>query len=49
MASSFEIDLKDADDPLVLALDVGSAAPRGPLSDAPGRPVGRRAPAGRHR
>lgn len=43
MASSFEIDLKDADAPLVLALDVGSSATRGMIYDAQGRPVGRRA------
>jgi gluconokinase len=43
MASSFEIDLSDADAPLVLALDVGSSASRGMIYDAQGRPVGRRA------
>ncbi|GAA5167954.1 gluconokinase [Ornithinimicrobium tianjinense] len=43
MASDFEIELKDAVDPLVLAIDVGSTATRGMVYDAHGRPVGRRA------
>lgn len=43
MASDFEIELKDAVPPLVLALDVGSTASRGAVYDAHGRPVGRRA------
>lgn len=43
MASDFEIELKDAVEPLVLALDVGSTASRGMVYDAQGRPVGKRA------
>lgn len=43
MAADFEIELKDAVPPLVLALDVGSTASRGAVYDALGRPVGRRA------
>lgn len=43
MASPFEIELKDAVRPLVLAVDVGSTASRGAVYDAHGRPVGRRA------
>lgn len=43
MASDFDIELKDAVAPLVLALDVGSTATRGMVYDAAGRPVGRRA------
>ncbi|WP_202863568.1 FGGY family carbohydrate kinase [Ornithinimicrobium avium] len=43
MAADFDIELQDAVDPLVLALDVGSTASRGALYDALGRPVGRRA------
>ncbi len=36
---SFQVGLKKAEDPLVLALDVGSTATRGGLYDARGRPV----------
>lgn len=43
MASDFDIELKDAVPPLVLALDVGSTASRGAVYDAHGRPVGKRA------
>lgn len=43
MAADFEIELQDAVDPLVLALDVGSTASRGAVYDAHGRPVRRRA------
>ena len=43
MPSDFEIELKDAVAPLVLALDVGSTASRGMVYDAHGRPVGKRA------
>lgn len=43
MAAGFEITLKDAVPPLVLALDVGSTASRGMVYDAHGRPVGKRA------
>lgn len=43
MASSFDVELKDAVPPLVLAVDVGSTATRGGVYDAHGRPVGRRA------
>lgn len=43
MASNFDIELKDAVPPLVLALDVGSSASRGMVYDARGRPVGKRA------
>lgn len=43
MASNFDIELKDAVPPLVLALDVGSSASRGMIYDAHGRPVGKRA------
>lgn len=43
MASNFDIELADAELPLVLALDVGSTASRGMIYDAHGRPVGRRA------
>ncbi|MGD8150541.1 gluconokinase [Ornithinimicrobium sp. Y1694] len=43
MAADFEIELKDAVPPLVLALDVGSTASRGMVYDAHGRPVGKRA------
>src|SRR5690606_32100521 len=43
MASVFDIELKDAVPPLVLALDVGSTASRGAVYDAHGRPVGKRA------
>lgn len=43
MAADFEIELKDAQHPLVLALDVGSTASRGMVYDAQGRPVGKRA------
>ncbi|SOC55969.1 gluconokinase [Ornithinimicrobium cerasi] len=43
MPSHFDIELKDAVPPLVLALDVGSTASRGMVYDAQGRPVGRRA------
>ncbi|USQ80347.1 gluconokinase [Ornithinimicrobium faecis] len=43
MSSDFEIDLKDAVPPLVLALDVGSTASRGLVYDAHGRPIGKRA------
>lgn len=43
MAPAFDIELKDAVAPLVLALDVGSTATRGAVYDAAGRPVGRRA------
>lgn len=43
MASNFDIELKDAVAPLVLALDVGSTASRGMIYDAHGRPVGKRA------
>ncbi|WP_431473079.1 FGGY family carbohydrate kinase [Ornithinimicrobium sp. W1665] len=43
MASDFDIELKDAVLPLVLALDVGSTASRGAVYDAHGRPVGKRA------
>ena len=43
MGSSFEIDLDDAEAPLVLAVDVGSTATRGMVYDARGRPVGKRA------
>lgn len=42
MAGNFDIELKDAVAPLVLALDVGSTASRGMLYDAHGRPVGKR-------
>ncbi|MDO5739627.1 MAG: gluconokinase [Ornithinimicrobium sp.] len=42
MASDFDIELKDAVPPLVLALDVGSTASRGMIYDAHGRPVGKR-------
>lgn len=41
--ATFEIDLREAVPPLVLALDVGSTATRGLIHDAHGRPVGRRA------
>ncbi|WP_298889521.1 gluconokinase [uncultured Serinicoccus sp.] len=43
MASNFDIELKDAVAPLVLAIDVGSTASRGMVYDAHGRPVGKRA------
>ena len=43
MASNFDIELKDAVAPLVLAVDVGSTASRGMIYDAAGRPVGKRA------
>jgi gluconokinase len=43
MPAAFDIELKDAVPPLVLALDVGSTASRGMVYDAQGRPVGRRA------
>ncbi|WP_347352603.1 gluconokinase [Intrasporangium sp.] len=45
MAHSFETEIDDAVQPLVLALDVGSTASRGAVYDAHGRPVGRRAKA----
>ncbi|OLT15575.1 sugar kinase [Serinicoccus sp. CUA-874] len=43
MASNFDIERKDAELPLVLAVDVGSTASRGMIYDAQGRPVGKRA------
>lgn len=48
MGSDFETSLKDAVDPLVLALDVGSTASRGMVYDAHGRPVGKRAKVAHH-
>lgn len=42
MAQAFEIELQDAQPPLVLALDIGSTATRGAIYDAQGRPVGKR-------
>ncbi|QDO87307.1 sugar kinase [Ornithinimicrobium ciconiae] len=42
MGPSFEIDLDQAEAPLVLAVDVGSTATRGMIYDAHGRPVGKR-------
>lgn len=40
---AFEIDIDQAEQPIVLALDVGSTASRGALYDAAGRPAGKRA------
>ncbi|MTB71835.1 sugar kinase [Arsenicicoccus sp. MKL-02] len=40
---AFEIDIDQAQQPIVLALDVGSTASRGALYDAAGRPAGKRA------
>lgn len=37
--SAFTVELEDASDPLVIALDVGSTASRGGVYDAAGRPV----------
>ena len=43
VVAEFEVSLRDAVAPLVLALDVGSTASRGMVYDARGRPVGKRA------
>lgn len=42
MGQQFKVDLSNAVDPLVLAIDVGSTATRGCLYDATGTPVGTR-------